>query len=277
MSPSRTLVLSLVALIWVGAPRTVLVGLSHVPIAVADLDRAAADFGRLGSALKEGRPHDDGIRNRHVKFHDGTEIELITAAETTDALTGYYRQFLARGEGAAFLSLDARPAHLAARQVAATGLPARVAGGYVDFPYDSALGCIFFAGLNQSPTDRPEHFAHPNGARSLVGLTIKGRDFAPERRLFRALGLGERACGALSGTCVNLADGAIQRLALRSDGPRARLAGLDVRVGGDGDLARVLDQAQITFVRQPGGITVDGPVTHGVALTFVTGVSREPR
>jgi hypothetical protein len=271
------IVLPLVALTCVGTPETVSVGLSHVPIAVVDLDHAADDFARLGFALKPGRPHDDGIRNRHVKFHDGTEIELITAAETTDALTGYYRRFLARGEGGAFLSLDTRPADLAARQVAAAGLPARIAGGYVDFPYDTALGYIFFAGLNQSPTDRPEHFAHRNGASGLVGVTIEGRDFEPERRLFRALRLTEAACGAAGAACVTLADGATLRLVPRADGPRVRIAGLDVRINGDGDVTRVLDGAHVTFVRHPAGITGEGPVTHGVTLTFVTGASREPR
>jgi hypothetical protein len=68
------------------------IGLRHVPVAVADLNRAASDFERLGFALKVGRPHDDGIVNRHAKFTDGTEVELITAPAATDALTGHYRR-----------------------------------------------------------------------------------------------------------------------------------------------------------------------------------------
>ena len=85
------------------------VGISHVNIAVANLDGASADYARLGFALKEGRPHPDGIRNRHVKFPDGTEIELITAPEATDALTTHYRQLIGAGDGPAFLSLDVEP------------------------------------------------------------------------------------------------------------------------------------------------------------------------
>ena len=85
------------------------IGLSHVPVAITDLNRAASDFERLGFALKVGRIHDDGIVNRHAKFTDGTEVELINAPAATDALTGYYRRFLADGDGAAFLSLYPSP------------------------------------------------------------------------------------------------------------------------------------------------------------------------
>jgi len=61
------------------APEPVVRGLDHVPLAVKDLEQAKADFEALGFALKPGRPHDNGLRNAHVKFPDGTEIELITA------------------------------------------------------------------------------------------------------------------------------------------------------------------------------------------------------
>ncbi len=199
--------------------------MSHVNIAVADLDGASADYARLGFALKEGRPHPDGIRNRHVKFRDGTEIELITAPEATDAVTTHYRQLIEAGDGPAFLSLDVEPPALAVERVMQAGLPASTNGGNVDFPFESPLGYVFFAGLNQSPTDRPEHFAHANGATSLVGVTLAGENLDPERALFRAFGLSESSCGAADSAserpstgsrhpedCVVLHDGAVVRL-----------------------------------------------------------------
>ena len=48
----------------------VIAGLDHVPIAVGDLDAAAARYRALGFALKPGRPHANGIRNQHAKFAD---------------------------------------------------------------------------------------------------------------------------------------------------------------------------------------------------------------
>jgi hypothetical protein len=83
------------------------VGLDHLPVAVANLDEAAARYLRLGFVLKPGRPHANGIRNQHAKFADGTEIELITAPDARDALTATYRRHLALGDGPAFLALFA--------------------------------------------------------------------------------------------------------------------------------------------------------------------------
>ena len=146
----------------------VVTGIDHVPIAVNDLERAAADYRRLGFILKPGRPHDNGIRNLHAKFADGTELELITVPAGRDALTTTYRRHLAAGDGPAFLALYA-PSTVPAP---GTGVP----------PY------VFFGPRNRSPTDRPEYFAHPNTAESLVSVWLAGTDLAGERRLLSAVG-----------------------------------------------------------------------------------------
>jgi catechol 2,3-dioxygenase-like lactoylglutathione lyase family enzyme len=258
------------------------VGLSHIPIAVADLEQAAVDYSRLGFALKEGRPHPDGIRNRHVKFRDGTEIELITAPAATDVLTRYYRSVIAAGDQAAFLSLDAHPAEIAAQQVTAAALPAHVSGGYVDFPYESPLGYVFFAGLNQSPTDRPEHFAHRNGAQSLIGVTLAGSDLRPERRLFRALGVTEAPCvreDAARVTCVALHDGSRVRLESTAGHARTAIVELELRIADPSRLIAVLDAAHVPFVADSSRsrISINGGITHGVTLTFATVESHDSR
>jgi catechol 2,3-dioxygenase-like lactoylglutathione lyase family enzyme len=56
-----------------------LAGLDHIPIAVRDLEQASRRYQALGFSLKPGRVRANGIRNQHVKFPDGTELELITA------------------------------------------------------------------------------------------------------------------------------------------------------------------------------------------------------
>lgn len=143
-----------------------------MPVAVSDLERAADTYRRLGFVIKPGTPHANGIRNLHAKFADGTEIELITAPEGVDELTRKYRAHLAQGDGPAFLALHAIDRQAVARAVGD------------DHP---ARKYIFFGQLNKSPTDRPEHFEHPNSAASLAEVRLASPDFTSELDLFRRL------------------------------------------------------------------------------------------
>lgn len=247
------------------------VGLSHVNIAVADLDRASADYARLGFALKDGHPHPDGIRNRHVKFRDGTEIELITAPAATDTLTTHYRQLIGQGDGPAFLALDVEPPTAAVERVTQTRIPASTSDGSVAFPFESPLGYVFFAGMNQSPTDRPEHFAHANGAISLAGVTVAAENLEAERALFGAFGL-RVSTGSAQTESVVLHDGRVVRL--RHAARRARrIAELEVRVADVSSISRVLEKEHVAFLADRSRVTVDGDITHGVTLTFAIGAA----
>jgi hypothetical protein len=137
-------------------------GLDHLPIVVRDLDRAAADFTALGFVLKPGRPHADGLRNVHAKFADGTELELISPGAPVDDLSRRYVDWLRQGDGPVSLGLFAPNA---------TPPP---------------LDGIFFDRRQKSPTDRPEHFAHPNGATTLAAVWLAGS--RAERQLVEIAG-----------------------------------------------------------------------------------------
>jgi hypothetical protein len=52
-------------------PGAAVLGIDHVPVAVADLESAGEQYRALGFALKPGRPHANGIQNLHAKFPDG--------------------------------------------------------------------------------------------------------------------------------------------------------------------------------------------------------------
>jgi len=137
-------------------------GLDHIPIVVRDLERARADFEALGFVLKPGRPHANGLRNLHAKFADGTELELITASAATDDLSQRYVDWLRQGDGPVALGL------------------------FAPQPKPPPLDGIFFDRRQRSPTDRPEHFTHPNGARTLAAVWLAGSPI--EQRLVELTG-----------------------------------------------------------------------------------------
>ena len=162
-------------------------GLDHIIILVNDLEAAASRYRAMGFALKPGRPHDNGIRNQHVKFEDGTELELLTAPEANDQLTTQYRRYLAQGDGPAHLVLYAPDADALAKRIVGGEFGAR-RDGLITFPVGHRLRPIFFGGRNKSPTDRPEHFAHRNSAYSLTRAWLAVDEAAPELKLFATVG-----------------------------------------------------------------------------------------
>ena len=165
-------------------------GLDHVILATPDVDAAARTFGRLGFALKSGRPHDNGITNRHVKFTDGTEIELLgVVGQPGDALASEYSRVLDGGPGAAFVGLFAPDLAAVQRRLSRNGIPTDLEGGLLTFPRGHPLRHVFFGRRNASPTDKPEHFAHENGAIRLLAVHLLGGPGAEEEALLRALGL----------------------------------------------------------------------------------------
>jgi catechol 2,3-dioxygenase-like lactoylglutathione lyase family enzyme len=276
---------ALVVLAWLAAvlamaPETAITGLDHIPIAVADLARAADDYRALGFALKPGRPHDDGIQNQHVKFRDGTELELITAPEARDALTTTYREHLKNGDGPAFLALFApRMADADARLTAAKIAHARGSVGGIDFPPAGGLGYLFLFGRNQSPTDLPEHFAHVNTAEALIGVWLAAGDLSRERRLLQELGaaIGQadvRVPDAIHATVARLREGEVVLLpAARQLVPGRRIVGATLRVASLDTARAVLGRGQpsppeIVTSADGRSVFLAPSRTHGLWLEF---------
>lgn len=164
----------LLALAFASRQAPIVLGIDHVPVAVADLERAGERYRTLGFTLKPGRPHDNGITNLHAKFADGTEIELITAPAATDALTRTYREHLKAGDGPAFLALFRAPDAPVERHLKDSGV--------------RVPAYVFFGPRNHSPTDRPEYFAHANSAHTVTRVWLAGDDLAEERGMLEALG-----------------------------------------------------------------------------------------
>lgn len=252
-------------------------GLDHVIILVNDLEAAATRYRAMGFALKPGRPHDNGIRNQHVKCEDGTELELLTAPDATDQLTTQYRRYLAQGDGPAHVVLYAPDADALANRIVGGEFGAQ-RSGLITFPIGHRLRPIFFGGRNKSPTDRPEHFAHGNSAYSLTRAWLAIDDIAAELKLFQAVG------GSVSEEDVHVPEPIRARTVtfgtdriLLLPGSRQRLSGRPV-VGASvvvKDLSAVRRALQASGLKPVAGTTgtilVPPELTYGIWLEFREG------
>jgi hypothetical protein len=230
------------------ASQRIVRGLDHIPVAVGDLEHAVADFEALGFSLKPGRPHANGLRNAHVKFPDGTEIELITSPAATDSLSSAYRRWLEGGDGPAFLGLYAPDLGPLLERLSQLGIQLDRKGGLATIVEPAALRRLFFAGRQRSPTDRPQHFAHANSAFSLAGVWMAGAE--EEQRLLQSLGaapIEERRCGPLgSGTVLAMGDGELVFLPVSARlKPDRSIVGATVAVRSLEAVRRVLNNKRI--------------------------------
>lgn len=177
-----------------GAPEAV-VALDHVVLAVADLDRASGRMREAGFTLKEGRLHPNGLRNRHIKLRDRSSIELMTVTgPPRDEMAEGYRDFIAAGDGGAYLALRA-PLDRVAREAEALGLDYERYGAgsfeYVTFG-DPELAAVFFVAYGAAVEDPDSVLSHRNGASGIASVTLEGAGMFG--RLLRAM--GARNCGS---------------------------------------------------------------------------------
>lgn len=173
-----------------GQNKGAIAGIDHIPVAVRDLPSASQNFEKLGFSLKPGREHAAGIRNQHIKFPDGSGLELITAHAATDELSATYLEHLKAGDGPAYVSFHVRDAGLLSSRLEGAGIEFHHAAGLTTFK-DPRLSHVFVILDNRSPTDRPAHFAHANGAVAMSEVWIATDDPAPLKALLLALGATE--------------------------------------------------------------------------------------
>lgn len=193
--------------------------IDHVTVAVSDLSSAASSFrDTLGFSLKDGRVHANGLRNVHVRFADGSALELISIGEgEPDELSRWYTRFLQEGEGGAFVALRAGPADSVLARLGEFSGEARVFEGpafdWVSFPVGHPLHAVFFIHVRSRPVDTPGHIRHQNGASGLSEVWLRSsepRVLADLLQIFGATRCDEVSGGdGLSGIGFGLAGGAL--------------------------------------------------------------------
>lgn len=147
-----------------------IIKLDHVVIAVKDLESASQTYRQLGFTAKAGRRHANGLLNEHLKFRDGTQLELMSVVgEAKDEIARGYERFLLRGEGGAYLAMAGGQQEVL-RAAASVGVAAEPLNAgrlrYVTFS-ESALGALFFVESTLRVEDPDSIFRHANGAEGI--------------------------------------------------------------------------------------------------------------
>ncbi|MCB9258794.1 MAG: VOC family protein [Ignavibacteriales bacterium] len=68
--------------------------LDHVIIGTKDLDKTSGLFKLFGFSIKNGREHQNGVRNNFIEFGDNSEIELIEINEPKDEISKNYKNLI---------------------------------------------------------------------------------------------------------------------------------------------------------------------------------------
>jgi Glyoxalase-like domain len=157
------------------------IGIDHVGIAGADLDRLAERFAELGFHVTPFAAHESGrTGNRCVMLRDGGYLELIATVPGQASAT--LERFLANGPGAHILALEVAEEASALARLKRAGVPAEVtmterASGppgakarfAVIMPPDQPEGRVLLVRhLTRGLLWRPDHIVHPNRAVALA-------------------------------------------------------------------------------------------------------------
>ena len=171
--------------------------LDHANVAVAALGPAAYVFQEMGFTIKPGRPHANSIANQHLKFLDGTEVELITATEPRDDLAEEYIEMWHHGDGGAFVALRSHALDSLAARLARSGHPAPIhrpeGPRSIFYPRDQALHPVWFVEVLRTWIDRPEYTTHANTALALRAAWLSSELYAQLVPVFASLGYEARS------------------------------------------------------------------------------------
>jgi hypothetical protein len=174
--------------------------LDHAIIVVRDLDAAASAFKKHGFRIKPGRLHANGLLNRHIKFRDGTEIELMTVQGTPgDSMAKRYADLLAGGARGVYVALQMGSLQGAQHKATALGMQTRLTRSgmwqFLSFPAPLAAAALFLTAGAASVQDADSIFQHRPAVGALSEVWVEG-----DARLGELLHeLGAAPCGRARG------------------------------------------------------------------------------
>jgi hypothetical protein len=219
--------------------------LDHVILVVRDLDVASAGFRSSGFILKQGRLHANNLLNRHIKFRDGSSIELMMVRGVPgDAMARDYVTLAAAGEGGVYVALKVPDIEDA--KAAAIALELRTQESrsgpwhFLSFPSTSPAAAVFFSAGSALVQDSDSLLNHVPGVDGLAEVWLEGGPQLVEH----LEKLGAERCGSIKTDDGRIGD----RIALS----RGRLVILPPK---SGDRPRVLGVVLKLREDRPGGAT----------------------
>lgn len=166
--------------------------IDHVIIVVANLDSTVKAYGELGFTIIQGRLHDNGLLNAHLKFKNNTAVELMSIeGEPTNELGRTYANLLEHGEGGVFLALSGIETAEIERRLNQIDIEYITMPGknwdYITFPQNTNLAHIFFIEYHNNANDIDEILTHKNSALGIETVWIEGNEKV--KQLLEGLGL----------------------------------------------------------------------------------------
>ena len=235
--------------------------IDHISIVVNNLDEAAENFKMLGFSIKPGSKHTNSIENAHIKFKDGSALELIMAKEPKDQLARKYLDEMMVGDGPVFLCLGMdNPKQT--KEVLIDFNPSLTKGSYyqwLTFPGESDLSYLFLMNYTNPPMDKKEHLNHKNGASGVESVALGKQSFEQEKSLFTSLGLD------VSSRWIELGKGKILlNTSTKRDRPIVSIA-LKVK---DLEHLKAKLPNNISYKLSDDSLTIPRNFCHGVELVF---------
>ena len=217
--------------------------LDHAIVVVRDLDSAAAGFQRFGFTIKQGRLHSNNLLNRHIKFRDGSSIELMTVKGAPgDAMASNYSQLLAAGEGGVYVALEVTDLDAVQRATDSLRFATRRSSSgpwrFLGFQPRSPAA-VFFTSGGLPANDSDSLVTHEPEVSGLAEAWLEGSD---DLRRLLAL-LGAKSCGIArspdgrSGHRLGLSNGSVVILPVRGS-QRPRVAGVMLAGSGSKEIVR---------------------------------------
>jgi catechol 2,3-dioxygenase-like lactoylglutathione lyase family enzyme len=276
----------------------IITGLDHAIMLVRDLDRAAANWRRLGFTLTERGHHTKLDTFNHCMMFGRDYLELL-AIERPGPVNAQWQEILVDREGPVAIALATDGAEQAARVLRGRGLaiadsisfarPVRLPGGSEDARFtvtylpDDATPCasMFFCQHHtRHLVWRPEFQEHANGAIGIASICAVSDDPLAAAQRYRTLVGDARvtadaryvrvAFGACALEIVPHADAAMAGLAPAPSRESQRLVGITLRVRDLNTTLAHLRSAGVAFRRDDDGDVVVAPAdANGAIVKFV--------